>query len=141
MAHSRDYACWKASGAVPEARRTKSTKTFHQSFGAGGVWFFFEVFHMASIRKKLRADGSFSFHVQIRVKGTPPVTETFERKTDAVRWAEQTEAAIRHPNDAGSDVVPAVKRRSQAACSAKHPGKPARSLVRTRTAMPACVSG
>jgi integrase len=50
---------------------------------------------MASIRTKLRADGSYSYHVQIRVKGTPPVTETFERKTDAKRWAEQTEAAIR----------------------------------------------
>lgn len=50
---------------------------------------------MASIRKKRRADGSFSYHVQIRVKGTPPVTETFERKTDAKRWAEQTETAIR----------------------------------------------
>jgi integrase len=50
---------------------------------------------MASIRQKLRADGSFSFHVQVRVKGTPPVTETFDRKTDAKRWAEKTEAAIR----------------------------------------------
>ena len=50
---------------------------------------------MASIRQKLRADGSFSFHVQVRVKGTPPVTETFARKTDAKRWAEKTEAAIR----------------------------------------------
>jgi len=50
---------------------------------------------MASIREKRRADGSCSFHVQIRVKGTPPVTETFDRKTDAKRWAAETEAAIR----------------------------------------------
>ncbi len=50
---------------------------------------------MASIRTKLRADGSVAYHVQIRVKGSPPVTETFERKTDAKRWAEQTESAIR----------------------------------------------
>jgi integrase len=73
----------------------KVNETFHQSFGIGGVWFGFEVFHMASIREKLRADGSYTFHVQVRVKGTPPVTKTFDRKTDAKRWAEQTETAIR----------------------------------------------
>lgn len=50
---------------------------------------------MASIRKRLRADGSHTYHVQIRVKGAPPVTESFESKTAATRWAEQTETAIR----------------------------------------------
>jgi len=50
---------------------------------------------MASIRQKSRADGTVGYHVQIRLKGTPPVTETFDRKTDAKRWAEQTETAIR----------------------------------------------
>ena len=73
----------------------KVNETFHQSFGAGGVWFGFEVFHMASIREKRRADGSSTFHVQVRVKGTPPVTQTFPRKSDAKRWAAETEAAIR----------------------------------------------
>lgn len=82
-------------GSRTRSQPDKVNETFHQSFGAGGVWFGFEVFHMASIRQKLRADGSFSFHVQVRVKGTPPVTETFDRKTDAKRWAEKTEAAIR----------------------------------------------
>jgi integrase len=53
-----------------------------------------EVF-MASIRSKRRADGSVSFHVQVRVKGHPPQTASFDRKTDAKRWGEQTESAIR----------------------------------------------
>ena len=50
---------------------------------------------MASIREKRRTDGSSTFHVQVRVKGTPPVTQTFQRKSDAKRWAAETEAAIR----------------------------------------------
>lgn len=45
---------------------------------------------MATIRER-----GGSWHVQIRLKGFPPVTETFARKTDAKRWAESTEAAMR----------------------------------------------
>jgi integrase len=50
---------------------------------------------MASIRSKRRSDGSVSFHVQVRIKGHPPQTASFPRKTDAKRWGEETEAAIR----------------------------------------------
>ena len=45
---------------------------------------------MATIRERGGA-----WHVQIRLKGFPPVTETFARKTDAKRWAEATETAMR----------------------------------------------
>lgn len=50
---------------------------------------------VASIRAKRRADGTLTYHVQVRVKGSPPVTASFERKTAARRWGEETEAAIR----------------------------------------------
>lgn len=50
---------------------------------------------MASIRSKRRSDGSISFHVQVRIKGHPPQTSTFPRKTDARLWGEETEAKIR----------------------------------------------
>jgi hypothetical protein len=35
------------------------------------------------------------FRAKIRLKGTEPVSGTFDRKTDALRWVQQTEAAIR----------------------------------------------
>jgi len=49
---------------------------------------------MASIRAKHRPDGTTYYQAQVRIKGHPPQT-AFERKTDAKRWGEQTEAAIR----------------------------------------------
>jgi len=45
---------------------------------------------MASIRK--RTD---SYFVEIRLKGHPPQRATFERLTDAKKWVQQTESAIR----------------------------------------------
>jgi integrase len=35
------------------------------------------------------------WRVQIRLKGCRPVTETFDRRTDAVRWAAETETQLR----------------------------------------------
>lgn len=35
------------------------------------------------------------FRVLIRVKGYPPISETFLRKTDATHWAQETETAMR----------------------------------------------
>lgn len=49
---------------------------------------------MAVIDEKKGKHGT-SYQVRIRVKGHPTVTETFSRKTDAKRWASQTEADIR----------------------------------------------
>ena len=50
---------------------------------------------MATIQERQTADGKTHYRVMIRLKGYPAQTETFERKTDAKRWATQTEAAIR----------------------------------------------
>ena len=49
---------------------------------------------MASITERKTKKG-IKYRVEIRLKGAQPVVETFSRKTDAKRWAEQTEAAIR----------------------------------------------
>lgn len=50
---------------------------------------------MATIRERKRQDGSNTYHVQVRLKGHATQTETFKRKTDAKRWAQQTEVAIK----------------------------------------------
>jgi len=50
---------------------------------------------MAYIQTRRTQDGKTRYRVQVRLKGTPTQTATFERKTDAKRWAEATETAIR----------------------------------------------
>ena len=51
---------------------------------------------MASVQRRAWTDKEggqrTSYRVQIRRRGFPPVTATFERKTDADRWARETEA-------------------------------------------------
>jgi hypothetical protein len=50
---------------------------------------------MASIRKRLTKDGKTYFTVQIRLKGHPPQTATFDRITDAKKWAASTESVVK----------------------------------------------
>ena len=50
---------------------------------------------MASISERKGKDGKVSYRVQVRIKGAPDQVATFDRKTDAKLWAQQTEAAIR----------------------------------------------
>lgn len=50
---------------------------------------------MASIKVRKDKSGKPRYHVQIRIKGYPPQHDSFKRKTDAERWIQQTEAAIR----------------------------------------------
>ncbi|MET0014784.1 MAG: site-specific integrase [Sedimenticola sp.] len=50
---------------------------------------------MASIRKRTKKDGTTSYRVDVRLKGFPPQRATFKRLTDAKKWGQQTEAAIR----------------------------------------------
>jgi integrase len=49
---------------------------------------------MAYIQERTTKDGKKRYRVQVRLKGFPVQTETFERKTDAKKWAQQTESAI-----------------------------------------------
>lgn len=50
---------------------------------------------MATIEERRNDDGSRTFRVKIRIKGFEPATQSFDRKTDAKRWAEKTETAMR----------------------------------------------
>ncbi len=49
---------------------------------------------MASIEKRTNNQQEITYRVKIRLKGYPTQTATFERLTDAKRWAQQTESAI-----------------------------------------------
>ena len=50
---------------------------------------------MAAIEQRKTKDGKISYRVKIRIKGRPAQTATFERKTDAKRWVQDTESKIR----------------------------------------------
>lgn len=50
---------------------------------------------MATIDQRKNENGIVSYRVRIRLKGYPIQVETFRRLTDAKRWVQQTEAAIR----------------------------------------------
>lgn len=49
---------------------------------------------MASIERRVAQDGTVTFRVKIRIKGHPPVTASFRRKTDALKHATSVEADI-----------------------------------------------
>lgn len=50
---------------------------------------------MASIQKRTLKNGEVSYRVQVRLKGHPVQRATFNRLTDARKWAKSTEAAMR----------------------------------------------
>ncbi len=50
---------------------------------------------MANIEERINSEGKLTYRAKIRIKGSPVETATFTRKTDARRWVQQTEAAIR----------------------------------------------
>ncbi|HAT9729353.1 TPA: tyrosine-type recombinase/integrase [Legionella pneumophila subsp. pneumophila] len=50
---------------------------------------------MANIEQRISKEGKRTYRVKVRLKGFPTQQATFDRKTDARRWAEQTESAIR----------------------------------------------
>jgi integrase len=51
---------------------------------------------MATIEKRVsKVDGSAQYRVRVRLRGFPPQTASFKRLTDAKKWVQQTEAAIR----------------------------------------------
>jgi integrase len=50
---------------------------------------------MATIKERTSKDGSIRYTVEVRLKGYPRQTATFKRKTDAKKWIQDTESAIR----------------------------------------------
>jgi len=50
---------------------------------------------MANIEKRTTQEGNTTYRVKVRLKGFPAQSATFERLTDARRWAQNTESAIR----------------------------------------------
>ena len=49
---------------------------------------------MASIKERIGKNGKIKYQVQVRLKGYPSQTDTFSKKTDAKRWANETETKI-----------------------------------------------
>lgn len=50
---------------------------------------------MAYIEKRITQDGKIRYKAQVKLKGHPIQTATFERITDAKRWVQQVESAIK----------------------------------------------
>jgi integrase len=50
---------------------------------------------MATIRERVDSTGKKTYHVQIRIKGLPPQTQSFDTKTVAKQWAAQVETELR----------------------------------------------
>ncbi len=50
---------------------------------------------MAVIQERKTAKGEIRYRVLVRIKGRPVQTATLRRKTDARRWAQQTESGGR----------------------------------------------
>jgi integrase len=50
---------------------------------------------MARIKERKSKDGSIRYTAEIRLKGFPTQSATFKRKTDAKKWIQDTESAIR----------------------------------------------
>src|SRR5687768_2588998 len=51
---------------------------------------------MANIEKRTSSKGEITYRVKVRLKGFPVQSGTFERLTDARKWAQDTESAIRN---------------------------------------------
>lgn len=50
---------------------------------------------MANVEKRISKEGKITYRVKVRFKGFPTQQATFERLTDARKWAQNTESAIR----------------------------------------------
>ena len=60
---------------------------------------------MATIQKRVaKSTGKVSYRVQVRRKGHPPLTATFDKKTDAKSWAADREAEVNQSKHFGYNI-------------------------------------
>jgi integrase len=64
---------------------------------------------MPTIDCRISPDGAVRYRVRVRLNGARTVTKTFHRKTDAQKWAQQTEVAIRQDQYA---IMPISRRKT-----------------------------
>jgi integrase len=50
---------------------------------------------VGTIREVIKKNGDKSYHAEVRLRGFPPQRDSFRTKTDAKKWVQDTEAAIR----------------------------------------------
>jgi integrase len=50
---------------------------------------------MSTIEARAANDGTFTYRARVRMKGARSLSKTFSRRTDAKRWAQDTESDIR----------------------------------------------
>ena len=50
---------------------------------------------MPTIERRVSPDGVVRYRARVRLNGARTVSKTFQRKTDAQKWAQKTEVAIR----------------------------------------------
>ena len=89
---------------------------------------------MATIFKRTASDGKSSYQVKVRLKGYPAETGTFERLTDARKWASATETAMREGRHFKTGEA---KRRTMAELIDRYiqdilPGKPKNIRIQTQ---------
>ena len=64
---------------------------------------------MATITRRTTQDGAIRYRATIRLRGLPPVSQTFDRKGDASRWADATQAELRARRNL-PDLIQATRR-------------------------------
>ena len=89
---------------------------------------------MANIEKRATGDGKTSYRVKIRLKGYPAQSATFERLTDAKKWAASIESAIKEGRHFKTSEA---KRRTMAELIDRYiqdilPGKPKNIRIQTQ---------
>jgi integrase len=57
------------------------------------------------IQERTNSDGSVAYRAQVRMRGFPPLSKSFTRKTDAKRWIEETKTAIRGGNQVSTEAT------------------------------------
>jgi integrase len=81
---------------------------------------------VGSIQQRKGRDGAVTYRAQVRLRGFPPQTASFARKTDAKNWVQHTESAIKDgryfpPNEAKKHPLGALVDRYLTRLEAKKP--------------------